>query len=283
MPLGAPDLEAVRRVFADFVVTVASLRDPKNGCPWDLKQNHATLRRYLIEEAYEAADAMAQGDRYGIREELGDVLLQVVLNSQIALDEGTFSIVDVVQGINDKMRRRHPHVFGTPEEKAALTVEKVRRNWDIIKAEEKANAPDANKPKGFFHEAEAKAPATLQALKIGKIAAKLRFDWDTPVEVFAQVRSEVDEVEEALHAPDSSTKAAHLAEEIGDLYFSLGQLCRHLSLDPETVSIDANRKFLRRFASLEVIAKSRHQDVTKCSRDELEALWRDVKALERIE
>lgn len=279
VPSGAPDLEAAKKAFADFCATVAKLRDPNGGCPWDLKQNHGTLRRFMIEEAYEAAEAMVMGDTPAIREELGDVLLQVVLNSQIAHDEKTFSIVDVIQGINAKMRRRHPHVFGTDAEKESLnnlTSDGVRSNWEVIKANEKAESGAA--PRSFFADAEGKGPATLQAQKIGKIAAKVRFDWETPSEVFAQVRSEVDEVEhEMKHGMDKEK----LAEEIGDLYFSLAQLCRHLDLDPELVSIDANRKFLRRFSVLEGIAKAQGKDVTKATRDELEQLWRDVKKTEK--
>lgn len=279
IPPGAPDLEAAKTAFAQFCATVAKLRDPDGGCPWDLKQDHVTLRRFMIEEAYEAAEAMIGTDASAIREELGDVLLQVVLNSQIAHDHGKFSIVDVVDAINAKMRRRHPHVFGSDAEKQAhqnLTSDGVRSNWEVIKASEKA-AGGAT-PRGYFADAEGKGPATLQAQKIGKIAAKIRFDWDTPKEVFDQVRSEVDEVgHEMAHGNDREK----LAEEIGDLYFSLAQLCRHLDLDPEVVSIDANRKFMRRFAALEGIAKGRGQDVTKASREELEQLWRDVKKGEK--
>ena len=277
LPSGIPDLDQAAKAFRDFVVTIAALRDPKDGCPWDLKQTHETLRRYMIEEAYEASEAMASDDAVEIQGELGDVLLQVVLNAQLAKDDERFSIVEVIKGIDDKMRRRHPHVFGPKGEASAdegISVAEVRSNWDVIKAEEKAKA-GKTKAKGAFADAEKKQPASLQAEKIGKIAEKIRFDWDSPDEVFAQVRSEVDEV--AAELAKKKRSKAKLAEEIGDLYFSLTQLCRHLELDPEIVAVDANRKFLRRFARLEEIAGKRKLPLAKAKREELEALWKAVK------
>ncbi len=271
-PTGAPDLEAAAQAFKEFLTTIAALRDPKVGCPWDLKQSHETLRRYMIEEAYEASEAMAAGDARDIQGELGDVLLQVVLNAQIAQDEKNFSVVEVIKGIDDKMRRRHPHVFD--KDTGGVSVDDVRSNWDLIKAEEKAKA-GKSKPTGAFVDAEKCQPATLQAQKIGKIAHKIRFDWDTADEVFAQVRSEVDEVEAELKKKKRSP--AKLAEEIGDVYFSLAQLCRHLDLDPEVVSIDANRKFLQRFSRLEAIAKGRSLALASATREQLEELWKAVK------
>lgn len=277
VPPGAPDLDDAKAAFADLAATVAALRDPQCGCPWDLKQDHASLRRYMIEEAYEAAEAMAAGDDDAMREELGDVLLQVVLNAQIAHDRGAFAIADVARGIDAKMRRRHPHVFGTQAEKQALSSEQVRANWDIIKSGEKASHGEAPR-KGLFAGVEGVGPAAIQAHKIGKLAARIRFDWDAPAEVLAQVRSEVDEVADALRQGAAS---GVIAEEIGDVYFSLAQLCRHVGVDPEVVALDANRKFLRRFAALEDLAAQRGQDVAKASREDLEGLWRDVKTLER--
>lgn len=269
-----PDLKAAQAAFANFIRTIAAIRHPETGCPWDLQQDHASLRRYMIEEAYEASEAMASGDPRAICDELGDVLLQVVLNAQIALDNKQFSIADVAQAIDDKMRRRHPHVFGTEAERAKRTAD-----WNAIKTAEKKAAgkdPDAG---GVFSEAHTKHPASLQALAIGKIASKIKFDWDTPQEVFAQVRSEIDELEKEFARKERDD--AKMAEEIGDVYFSLAQLCRHLALDPETVAVDANRKFLRRFAALEGLAAKRGIDVRKASRDELEDLWKGVKREER--
>jgi ATP diphosphatase len=268
-----PNKAEVTQAFARFVDTIAALRHPKDGCPWDLEQTHETLRRYMIEEAYEAADAMGQGDSEEIQGELGDVLLQVVLNAQIALDDKRFSLVDVIDGIDEKMRRRHPHVFAK-EPGQAQTPGEVRQAWDVIKAQEKGDAKQAE-AKGIFKGAERVGPASLQALKIGKIAQKIRFDWDDPTEVQAQVRSEIEEVEEELKR--AKRDKAKLAEEIGDVYFSLAQLCRHLDLDPELVALDANRKFLRRFKRLEELAQQRGKAVPDSSREELEALWKAVK------
>jgi MazG family protein len=270
-----PDYERAKAAFARLCATIAALRNPEGGCPWDLQQDHVTLRRFMIEEAYEAAEAMAAGEPVALRDELGDVLLQVMLNAQVAKDRGSFDVVDVVEAINEKMRRRHPHVFGDEQARAAGH---VQGNWEAIKAAEKSAS---GKPRagGYFAEAADKQPASLQALKIGKLAAKIRFDWDDVHEVFGQVKSEVDElaVELAAATVDKDT----VAEEIGDVFFSLAQLCRHLELDPELVAFDANRKFLRRFAALEAVAKERGVNVERAPRQTLEELWVEVKRREK--
>lgn len=270
-----PDSEQAKAAFARLCATIAALRNPEGGCPWDLQQDHVTLRRFMIEEAYEAAEAMAAGDPAALRDELGDVLLQVVLNAQVAKDRGSFDVVDVIDGINEKMLRRHPHVFGDEEARAAGH---VQGNWEAIKAAEKSASgkPPAG---GYFAEAADKQPASLQALKIGKLAAKIRFDWDDVHEVFGQVKSEVDELAAELAA--ATVDKDTVAEEIGDVFFSLAQLCRHLELDPELVAFDANRKFLRRFAALEAVAKERGVNVERAPRQTLEELWVEVKRREK--
>lgn len=265
-----PDLDAAAKAFARFCSTVGALRDPKTGCPWDLEQTHATLRKYMLEEAYEAVHAMGENDPKELSGELGDVLLQVVLNAQLALDAKKFSIVDVIDGIDAKMIRRHPHVFAKETRQEG--------SWDAIKAEEKKAAGTA-KPEKIFDAADKMHPASAQAVKIGKIASSINFDWDDANEVFAQVRSEVEEVAEELAKTERDP--ARLADEIGDLYFSLAQLSRHLGLEPEVVALDANKKFLRRFAKLEEIAKAKGQDPRTASREGLEALWKAVKADEK--
>jgi nucleoside triphosphate diphosphatase len=275
LPTGLPDLKAAAKEFSDFVTTIAWLRDKEQGCPWDLEQDHKSLRRYMIEEAYEAAEAMSGTDLNDIRDELGDVLLQVILNAQIASDNAGFSIVDVIRSINQKMLRRHPHVFSP--DKDSITTEQVRGNWEKIKAEEKLTRATA--PEAVFAGSEKKQPASLQALHIGKVAAKINFDWDTPAEVFAQLKSEIAEVEKEMQA--RKVDPAKVSEEIGDVFFSLGQLCRHLKLDPETVAMDGNRKFLRRFSSLESIAAAEGVDVKKAARDDLEKLWMRAKNSEK--
>lgn len=275
VPLGLPDLREAEKVFSDFVTTIAWLRDRERGCPWDLEQDHKTLRRYMVEEAYEAAEAMSGADTDEIRDELGDVLLQVVLNAQVAADAGTFSLADVIRSIDSKMRRRHPHVFDREGE--SLTSKQVRGNWDKIKATEKQGKKTA--PAGVFAGAEKKHPATLQAFDIGKTASKIRFDWDSPVEVLQQLRSEMTELEAEFMG--GTTDKARIASEIGDVFFSLAQLCRHLELDPETVAMDGNRKFLRRFARLEAIAAKEGIDVRAASRARLEELWVKAKKSEQ--
>ena len=266
------------RLFGVFFDTVAALRHPKDGCPWDLKQNHKTLRKYMLEEAYEAVATMtnAKGNPH-LTEELGDVLLQVLLNAQIGSDDGLFDVRDVLRGINDKMRRRHPHVFG--EEPKGISSKEVKRRWSEIKAAEQPQEDDRKtRRKGIFDKvAKETFPATIKARRIGEQAKRIGFDWDKPLEVWAQFRSEVEEAEEAFHARGRKDK---LAAELGDLYFTLGQVCRHLGWDPEVVAEDGNKKFLKRFARMETIAKRKRIDVVTASRDVKEELWRAAKRAE---
>lgn len=282
-----PDLDEAQRRFAELCQTIAALRHPVTGCPWDVKQTHMTLRRFMIEEAYEAAEAMAGDDPGELRDELGDVLLQVVLSAQVARDMGLFEIGDVIRAIDAKMRRRHPHVFAPDNmTHAGVTVEDVGSNWEKIKASERAakalvNSADEGigpQARSFMSEAEKKLPAAAQAVKIGKLARRVHFDWTDAREVFAQVRSEIDEL--AAELARNELDEAKLAEELGDVYFSLAQLCRHLSLDPEVVGLDANRKFLRRFAGMESLAAAGGRRIEERSREELEDLWRQVKSEE---
>jgi tetrapyrrole methylase family protein/MazG family protein len=276
-PSGIPDLNAAASIFSEFVTTIAWLRDKNQGCPWDLEQDHNSLRRYMVEEAYEAAEAMSSDDHKEICDELGDVLLQVILNAQIAKDEGHFTIVDVIDAINRKMLRRHPHVFAPNKDE--ITSDEVRTNWEKIKASEKSVLPANKENSGVFSGAAKKHPSTIQALHIGKTAAKINFDWDTPNQVFDQLKSEVSELEYEVRQDPSDL--AKITQEIGDVYFSLAQLCRHLKLDPETVAMDGNRKFLNRFTSLETIAGREGKDVKNISRGELEQFWLKAKAAEK--
>ncbi|MBM4251097.1 MAG: nucleoside triphosphate pyrophosphohydrolase [Deltaproteobacteria bacterium] len=274
----APDLVAVQQAISQFCLTIAKLRDPEGGCPWDLQQNHESLRRYMIEEAYEAAQAMGDGQSPALCDELGDVLLQVVLNAQVALDSGKFSLVEVIQAIDAKMRRRHPHVFARKSSHEGMTASGVRQAWEEIKRDEN-KLIDKGESRGLFAEAWTHQPALSQATKIGKLAGKINFDWDSPREVLGQVRAELDELQqELLQAKVDRDK---VAEELGDVYFSMVQLARHLDLDPEVVTLDANRKFLRRFAVLEAEASRQGVDVRHATRNELEALWVAAKATEK--
>ena len=267
-----PDLEAAQKAFAAFCETIAALRDPQTGCPWDLEQDHESLRRYMLEEAYEATAAMSGTDDREICDELGDVLLQVVLNAQLALDRDAFTIVDVVNAINAKMLRRHPHVFGTESERADRSIAAIKSKWQEIKETEKDSEDES-----YFAPVKDTIPALTQSLAIGKRAAKIAFDWDDKAEVLGQVLSEVEELKAECKAGDD----AKVREELGDVFFSLAQLARHYGLDPETVAFDANRKFLSRFEVLEEVAAEKGIDVANASRDQLESLWQEAKQKSR--
>lgn len=260
--------------FSDLVETIARLRHPTEGCPWDLKQTHETLRPYMIEEAYEASAALASANPKDMADELGDVLLQVVLNAQLGSDAGQFSIMDVIKGLDAKMRRRHPHVFAVDGTNAAKTADDVRRSWDEIKKEERKAAP----PASLFAEEEGMFPSLLQAYKIGTKAKKVDFDWNTADEVFAQLRSEWAELKHEWKKKPALTR--DLKAEIGDVFFSLAQFCRHLDINPEVVAQDGNNKFLRRFRGMETLMRQRGLDWKDLSADEKENLWREVKISE---
>lgn len=262
------------RLFAAFVKTIGALRHPDSGCPWDLEQDHKSLRRYMLEEAYEASEAMLAGDSVHLLEELGDVLLQVVLNAQVAADGELGTICDVIQGINSKMLRRHPHVFGGSSSELR-TSQDVRVNWDKIKASEKAGSSHARL--GFFADQAKVIPALTQALKIGKRAHSIDFDWGSASEVWRQVKSELDEFEAELAGGDT----LRLQDELGDVLFSLAQMSRHLGLDPEVAAQQGNIKFLKRFAGMEKLAIQRGLKIELLPRDQLELLWQEVKLLEK--
>ncbi|HYX39182.1 MAG TPA: nucleoside triphosphate pyrophosphohydrolase [Oligoflexus sp.] len=265
--------EAAGRLFTEFVKTVSTLRHPLRGCPWDLEQDHKSLRRFMLEEAYEAAEAMLGTDEAHLLEELGDVLLQVVLNAQLAVDQNKGDIRDVVTAINSKMLRRHPHVFGELAGQGINQAE-IKSNWDKIKAKEKAVKLQKA---GYFSDCAKVLPALTQAYKIGKRAHTIRFDWDTAAEVLKQCQAELKELEHEMVGADQD----RLHDELGDVFFSLAQLSRHLGVEPEVAAQQGNAKFLRRFAAMEDICRVRNQDVSHLTRDELEALWKDAKSLER--
>ncbi|MDQ3232980.1 MAG: nucleoside triphosphate pyrophosphohydrolase, partial [Pseudobdellovibrionaceae bacterium] len=244
--------EAAGRLFAEFVKTVSTLRHPLRGCPWDLEQDHKSLRRFMLEEAYEAAEAMLGTDEAHLLEELGDVLLQVVLNAQLAVDQNKGDIRNVVTAINSKMLRRHPHVFG---ELAGHGIDQaeIKSNWDKIKAKEKAAKLQKA---GYFSDCAKVLPALTQAYKIGKRAHTIRFDWDTAAEVLKQCQAELKELEHEMVGADQD----RLHDELGDVFFSLAQLSRHLGVEPEVAAQQGNAKFLRRFAAMEDICRVRNQD-----------------------
>lgn len=275
--------DTTKKAFGELCQTIAALRHPTTGCPWDLEQTHATLRRYMLEEAYEAAEVMDPADPAKLKDELGDVLLQVVLNSQLATDASTFNIQDVIEGLDAKMRRRHPHVFGidgNPNDLHSRDRSKIKDMWQAVKAKE--NPAKNRAAAGVFSHLKAGTitPALHLTVSIGKVAQKIAFDWNTPTEVFDQLQSEVKELQHELVTNKSKAK---IYEELSDVFFSLGQLCRHLDIDPEVCAMDGNKKFLTRFQSLESLAQSEGVDVPTAGTAILETLWKKAKALEKRE
>jgi ATP diphosphatase len=265
------------RDMARLIEIMAALRTPGTGCPWDLEQNFATIAPYTLEEAYEVADAIARGDLHDLRDELGDLLLQVVFHARMAQEQGAFEFGDVVQAITEKLIRRHPHVFGDLKGK---TAEEVEGLWDQIKAEEKA-ARVARGGAGAETGALAGVPvgmtALTRALKLQDKAGKVGFDWNDPMAVLAKIREECDEIEAEVASGDRAKASA----EIGDLLFAVVNLARHLETDPEAALRGCNQKFVRRFAAIERSLQAqgkRPQDVTLA---EMDALWDEAKAAEK--
>ncbi|MBC7660424.1 MAG: nucleoside triphosphate pyrophosphohydrolase [Chitinophagaceae bacterium] len=261
--------EKAGEAFKGLIKTIAQLRHPTKGCPWDLEQTHASLRRYMLEEAYEAVDTMSEESSPAMIDELGDVLLQVVLNAQLATDAGPDrgDIEAIVRGLNDKMIRRHPHVFA-PNDKT-ISSQEVTAQWAVIKQNEK--------PKGSQDSVFAKArkvhPALTQAFQIGKTAKKIAFDWHTTDEVFAQLQSELAELHHEIEV-DDKTK---IADELSDCFFSMAQLSRHLGHEPEEIAQRGNAKFLKRFETIETFAKERGINVNEAGQAKLEELWIEAK------
>jgi len=255
---------------------MAALRTPKTGCPWDLEQSFASIAPYTIEEAYEVADAIARDDLEDLKDELGDLLLQVVFHARMADEQGAFTFGDVVQSITQKMIRRHPHVFGDNARK--LTPEQVKGSWARIKAEEKAEraaqrGATANETPGLLASVKASQPALLKALDLQRTASTVGFDWNDPRAVLAKIREEADEIEAALDSGDQS----HIAEETGDLLFAVVNLARHAKADPEMTLRATNAKFERRFAYIERTLAARGSSLEAASLAEMDALWNEAK------
>lgn len=251
---------------------MAALRTPGTGCPWDLEQNFATIAPYTIEEAYEVADAIARGDLEDLRDELGDLLLQVVFHARLAQEQGAFDFGGVVEAITAKMIRRHPHVFGGARD---LTPDQVKVLWGEIKAAERAAKPRLEQ--GALSGVPVTMPALTRALKLQEKAGKVGFDWNDARAVLAKIREEIDEVEAELDAgrPD-------LAEaELGDLMFVVVNLARHLKADPEKALRGANAKFERRFAFIEAELAAKGRNPEQATLAEMDALWTQAKLREK--
>jgi len=251
---------------------MAALRTPGSGCPWDLAQSFATIAPYTLEEAYEVADAIARADLPGLKDELGDLLLQVVFHARMAEEQGAFDFGGVVEGITAKLIRRHPHVFGDAQ---GRTAEVVKGLWERIKAEEKAERGEA--AEGALAGVPLALPALTRALKLQEKAGHVGFDWNDARAVLAKIREEADEIEAALDAGARDEAAA----EIGDLLFALVNLARHLDADPEAVLRATNAKFERRFAAIESALAARGKTPNEATLAEMDALWDEAKAAEK--
>lgn len=271
------------RDIARLIEIMAALRTPGTGCPWDLEQSFATIAPYTLEEAYEVADAIARADMGDLREELGDLLLQVVFHARMAEEDGAFDFGGVVEAITTKLIRRHPHVFGTARD---LSPEAVKSLWGEIKAQEKLERAQARAAAGLpLEEAQQGAlagvplplPALTRALKLQEKASRVGFDWNDARQVLAKIREETQEVAEALE--DGGVAA--IRDEMGDLLFAVVNLARHAGVDPEDALRGTNDKFTRRFGHVEqrLAADGRRPD--QASLDEMEALWQEAKQKER--
>lgn len=278
---------------SSLIAIMAALRTPVTGCPWDLEQSFATIAPYTIEEAYEVADAIERGDLVDLREELGDLLLQVVYHARLAEEEGAFRFQDVVAGICEKMIRRHPHVFG---DDAARSAGMAKGFWEKIKAEEKARKAAASVQTGrvadgalpsLLDDVPSGMTALTRAIKLQAKAAKVGFDWPSLAPVFGKMREELAEFEEVAKPADP--RGANLAldkdrieDEFGDLLFVVANVGRHLDIDPEHALRRANAKFTRRFHAIERELAARGKAPADSNLDEMDAIWNEAKARERM-
>ncbi|ABY97165.1 TPA: nucleoside triphosphate pyrophosphohydrolase [Pseudomonas putida] len=265
----------------DLLHLMARLRDPQYGCPWDLKQNYASIVPHTIEEAYEVADTIERGDFEHLQGELGDLLFQVVYYSQLAREEGRFEFAGVVDSITRKLIRRHPHVFPTgelyaPVDTPSLSEAQVKSRWEEIKAEERAEKAQPEQL-SLLDDVPAALPALSRAAKLQKRAATVGFDWPAALPVLDKVREELDEVLQAMADGDADA----LEDEVGDLLFAAVNLARHLKHDPENALRRANRKFERRFRFIEQALRDSGRPIEDCNLDELDALWGEAKRQEK--
>ena len=266
-PSSANDAETQLRA---LIEVMAKLRDPINGCAWDLEQDHASIAPYTIEEAYEVQDAIEKNDMQGLREELGDLLLQVVFQARIGEEAGHFDFADIAQAITDKMIRRHPHIFGDHEYR---TAEEQRQAWEDIKAEERQSKNENR----LLDDVATTLPAMMRAFKLQKRAARVGFDWPDSQQVLDKVKEELAEVEAEL-TPDQIDQN-RLEDEIGDVLFSVINLARKLEIDPEQALKSTNNKFTNRFNYVEQVIVSNGNNIKEASLDEIEDLWQKAKSI----
>ena len=261
--------------FDELVAVMARLRAP-GGCPWDREQTYASLAQYLLEEAYETFEAIQEADQTGdtsnLKEELGDLLLQVVFHSTIGAEKGDFTIDDVAGGVTQKLVLRHPHVFGDEKLERA---QDVLDNWDTLKANErKASGKKEKVRESILDEVPVHFPALLEGLKLTKRAAKVGFDWQDTDQIFDKLAEELDELKEAMKNRDEG----EIGEEVGDLLFVVVNLARRLGIEPETALKKTNRKFRSRFRFIEDELKAADKNLEESSLEEMDSLWNAAKA-----
>ena len=250
----------------ELIATFKSLRDPNNGCAWDREQTFKSIASCSIEEAYEVADAIEREDFQALKSELGDLLFQVVFHAEMADEEGLFNLTDVISELNDKLIRRHPHVFS---DKSAITASESLTIWEDIKAEERKNL----KYDSLMDDVPRNLPSLTRAKKLQKRAARVGFDWPSSREVMAKIQEEMLELEIERKADNRE----NISEEIGDILFTLVNLTRHFNLDPEDIMRKSNLKFENRFRAMENHAKENNVALDKMSLEELEEIWQKIK------
>ena len=274
----AADEPALRRI-ETLLAVMARLRDPVRGCPWDVKQDFASIATCTIEEAYEVAEAIARGDLADLKDELGDLLLQVVFHAQMASEQGAFGFAEVVAAINDKLIRRHPHVFG---EASVADAEAQLVAWEAMKtAERKARRRADEAPPSALDGVPDALPEWQRALKLQKRGAAVGYDWPDPAPVIDKLHEEIAELREALALPAAEERQAALEEEMGDLLFVAINLARKARVDPGAALRRANAKYARRFHAMEALARAQGREFATLALAEQDALWAEAKRAER--
>ncbi|HET7155325.1 MAG TPA: nucleoside triphosphate pyrophosphohydrolase [Hyphomicrobiaceae bacterium] len=273
-------MEDARKSIGDLLAVMAALRTPGTGCPWDLEQTFKTIAPYTIEEAYEVADAIERGDLADLKDELGDLLLQVVYHARIAEEQQAFAFGDVTDAITTKMIRRHPHVFGSAAERAAGAAPGF---WERIKAAERADALQAGSASepSILDGVPAGLPALTRALKLQNKAASVGFDWPSLGPVFDKLKEELGELEDVLVGGEAASDRTKIEEEFGDLLFVVANVARHLKVDPEAALRAANQKFTRRFHAIERKLAQDGRTPAQSTLAEMDLLWDQAKAGER--
>ncbi len=267
------DSSGVKHSLADLLSVMARLRDPQTGCPWDKTQTFRTIAPYTLEEAFEVVDAIERNDLVHLKEELGDLLFQVVYHAQMASEQNQFDFSDVVNGLVAKLVRRHPHIFSAEHAKAEPSIEEVRASWEQIKAEEKQTH---NASESLLDSVQVNLPALVRAQKLQDVAARVNFDWPDVQPVIDKLKEEIAEIEEAMEQGNQEA----VADEVGDFLFAATNLARHLKVDAEQSVRGCNEKFCRRFSFIEASIAAQGRAMEDCTLEELDALWDKAKRLE---